>query len=192
MKNIREYGKNGRILTIPNIMSFFRIALIPVCVWLYVYEKNYPGATLVLILSGLTDVADGYIARHFDMVSDLGKALDPVADKLTQWVMLICLLSRFPNMILLVVLQFVKELLMGITGLLAVHRTGEVHGAVWHGKLNTVLLYCLIFLHFIWYGIPMAVSNVMIGGCTVMMLVSCVLYVGNNIRLIQTEKAGEN
>lgn len=181
----RDSKKAGKILTIPNLMSFFRIALIPVCVRLYIFKKNYLGATLVLMLSGLTDVADGYIARRFHMVSDLGKALDPVADKLTQWVMLICLLVRFPHMLGLVILQFIKELLMGITGLMAIRSTGEVHGAVWHGKLNTVLLYLLIFSHFVWIGIPAAVSDLMIGVCGAMMLFSCVLYVGDNIMRIR-------
>lgn len=183
--NERENRSANRIWTIPNVMSFFRIGLIPVIVWLYVFEKNYLGATLVLLLSGLTDVADGFIARRFNMVSDLGKALDPVADKLTQWVMLLGLLSRFPHMLLLVILQFFKEMLMGVTGFLAIKKTGVVHGAVWHGKLNTVLLYVLIFLHFTWISIPMEVSDLLIAVCTVMMLISCVLYVGNNILMIR-------
>jgi len=177
-----------KIFTIPNLMSFSRIIMIPICVWLYVLKKNYAGATLVLLLSGLTDILDGYIARRFHMVSDLGKALDPVADKLTQWVMLLCLLSRFPDMLVLVILQFCKELLMGITSFWVVKKTGIVQSAVWHGKLNTVFLYFLIFLHFVWYEIPIAVSDGMIGVCTVTMLFSCVLYVSSHLVLICNRK----
>ena len=73
-----------KIVTIPNILSFFRICLLPVIVWLYGVENNYVWAGYILILSGVTDMADGYIARHFHMISNLGKILDPIADKLTQ------------------------------------------------------------------------------------------------------------
>ena len=96
-----------KIVTIPNILSFFRLCLIPVIIWLYIGEKNYLWAGIVLILSGATDLADGFIARHFHMISDLGKVLDPVADKLTQAAMLFCLCTRFPLMILPLVLMIV-------------------------------------------------------------------------------------
>lgn len=56
------------------------------------------------MLSGLTDLADGYIARRFHRISNLGKILDPVADKLTQAAMLICLFTRFPHVLLLIVI----------------------------------------------------------------------------------------
>ena len=71
-----------KILTIPNVLSFFRLCLIPVIVWLYCVKKDPLWTTLALALSGLTDVVDGIIARQFHMVSDFGKAFDPVADKL--------------------------------------------------------------------------------------------------------------
>lgn len=87
--------KGKQILTIPNLLSVFRILLIPLIVWLYCGKQDYLLAAWVLLLSGVTDIADGFIARHFHMVSDLGKVLDPIADKLTQTVALVCLLTRF-------------------------------------------------------------------------------------------------
>ena len=71
-----------QILTIPNILSLLRLALIPFIVWSYSIKKFIASAILIVI-SGITDVVDGFIARKFNMVSDLGKALDPIADKLT-------------------------------------------------------------------------------------------------------------
>ena len=68
-----------KIITIPNILSFFRLCLIPVIVWLYGVAHNYVWAGYILILSGMTDMIDGYIARRFHMVSNLGKILDPIA-----------------------------------------------------------------------------------------------------------------
>ncbi len=87
--------KGKQILTIPNLLSVFRILLIPLIVWLYCGKQDYLLAAWVLLLSGVTDIADGFIARRFRMVSDLGKVLDPIADKLTQTAALVCLLTRF-------------------------------------------------------------------------------------------------
>ena len=93
------------------------------------------------MLSGLTDLADGYIARRFHRISNLGKILDPVADKLTQAAMLICLFTRFPHVLLLIVIMAGKELYMVVSGCLVIRKTGKVHGADWHGKIVTFLLY---------------------------------------------------
>lgn len=177
--------RKKKIITIPNLLSLFRLCLIPVIVRLYCFEENYPGTTLVLALSGITDIVDGVIARQFHMVSDFGKAFDPVADKLTQIAMLVCLLTRFPRMLLPLVVLVIKEVFAAVTGLMAIHKTGDVLGADWHGKLTTVLLYVTMLIHLIWYSIPAAVSGVLIGCCTVMMLLSAVLYGRRNIKALQ-------
>ena len=175
-----------KIITIPNILSFVRLCLIPLIVWLYCFKKDYFLTTLVLVISGISDVADGIIARHFDMVSDFGKAFDPVADKLTQFSMLFCLVTRFTRMIIPLVILTVKEILAGILNMITINKTGEVMGAVWHGKLNTVLLYSMIVVHIIWFNIPTLVSNIMIGICTVVMLLSAVLYTIRSIGVMKS------
>lgn len=96
-----------RIWTIPNILSIFRMVLIPVFVWTYCGLKNDLATALVLLLSGISDTADGIIARRFNMITTLGKAIDPVADKLTQIAMLLCLLTRFPSLIILFALLLI-------------------------------------------------------------------------------------
>ncbi len=106
-----------RILTIPNLLSFFRIALIPVFVWSYCVKRDNTLTAILLLLSGATDIADGFIARTFHMVSDLGKVLDPIADKLTQATMLICLMTRFPLMMIPLIIMAVKELYMAISAI---------------------------------------------------------------------------
>ncbi|OUQ24422.1 phosphatidylglycerophosphate synthase [Lachnoclostridium sp. An131] len=177
-----------KIVTIPNILSFFRLCLIPVIIWLYIGEKNYLWAGIVLILSGATDLADGFIARHFHMISDLGKVLDPVADKLTQAAMLFCLCTRFPLMILPLVLMIVKEGFMGISGIMIIRKTGSVFGADWHGKAATVLLYAAMIVHVFWYEVPVLVSDLMIGACSLMIVISLILYAKHNIGILKGEK----
>ena len=107
-------------LTIPNLLSCVRLLLIPVMMWLYLVKAAYGMAFLVLLLSAATDIADGIIARKWDQISDLGKVLDPVADKLTQVAALACLVSRFPYMWLPLAMLMGKELLTGAVSLYAV------------------------------------------------------------------------
>ena len=96
MENKRFSKKN--ILTIPNLISLFRILLIPLIILLYCGKKHYTATIMVITISGASDIIDGKIARKFNMVSDVGKVLDPVADKLTQAALVICLIARYPWM----------------------------------------------------------------------------------------------
>ena len=185
------YNTQNKILTIPNMLSFFRLCLIPVIMWLYCVEDNYLWAGIVLIVSGITDTVDGFVARHFHMTSDLGKVLDPVADKLTQAAMLFCLLTRFPLMILPLGIMVLKEFFMGVTGLMVIQKTGEVFGADWHGKVTTWLLYAMMILHVFWYNIPAALSRVLIAACVVMMLISLVLYGRHNLKALREDRKPE-
>lgn len=109
MEGTDNLERSNKVFTIPNLLSFFRICLIPVIVWLYCSRKEYLWTAAVLLLSGLTDIADGFIARHFHMVSTVGKVLDPVADKLTQGAMLFCLLTRFPAMLAMLLLLIIPK-----------------------------------------------------------------------------------
>lgn len=175
-----------RIWTIPNVLSLLRLAMVPLFVWLYCGAEDPVMTAAVLVLSGLTDVADGLIARRYGMVSDLGKILDPLADKLTQAAMLVCLITRFPGMLMIFLLLALKESFAGVCGVLVIRRTGQVLGAEWHGKLAALLLYGMIVAHVVWYDIPAPVSDGMIAACAVMMLVTCVLYGVRNLRLLRS------
>lgn len=176
-----------QLLTIPNLLSLLRLLMIPLFVWLYL--NGHKGWTaVVLILSGLTDMVDGYIARRFNQVSDFGKAFDPVADKLTQAAMLLCLMSSYPMMTVPFVLLAVKEVFAGISGIIVIRRAGFVPAAEWHGKLTTIMLYGLMILHVAWQDIPAWTSNVLTGGCIVMMTISLVLYARRNIRAIRSAR----
>ena len=178
----------NKILTIPNLLSLFRLLLIPVIIWLYTVRKDYFPAGALLILSGLTDLADGFIARHFNAVSNVGKILDPIADKLTQAAMLFCLITRFPLMAAPFGVLVLKEIFIGTTGLLMIRKTGKVVGADFHGKVATTLLYAMMILHIFWIGITPAVSATTIVICLVSMLFTLVVHGKRNVRVLRGKK----
>ena len=168
--------KKEQILTVPNLLSVIRLLMIPLIIWLYIGVKHYPAATGVLVASGITDIADGIIARKFHMVSDLGKILDPIADKLTQGVLIVCLASRYKWMYVLIVLFIGKECCMAALGYLVLKRKDIVNSAKWYGKVNTVFLYIVMSVLIFFPDIPMEIANglILISGC--LMIVSFILY----------------
>ena len=183
-----ENKTENKILTIPNLLSLFRLILIPVIIWLYWFRKDYFPAGVLLIISGVTDLADGYIARHFNAVSNVGKILDPIADKLTQAAMLFCLVTRFPLMAAPFGFLVIKEVFIGTTGLLMIRKTGKVVGADFHGKVATTLLYAMMILHIFWIDIPSAVSAVSILICLVSMAFTLLTYGSRNMRVLQGQE----
>lgn len=168
--------KKDQILTIPNLLSVVRLLLIPLIIWLYCGKQNYGASVAVIVLSGLTDVADGIIARRFNMVSDFGKILDPVADKLTQAALIICLTSKYKWMLVLITEFAMKEIAMLVFGYVTIQKKDSVNSAQWHGKLSTVLLYAVMMVLILFPKIPMAAANVLILTCGLVMLMSFVLY----------------
>ncbi|MBQ7323198.1 MAG: CDP-alcohol phosphatidyltransferase family protein [Clostridia bacterium] len=177
-----------QILTIPNLLSFFRIALIPIIAWLYCTEHPY-WALSVVILSGLTDLADGYIARKYNMITDFGKMIDTIADKLTQGVVLICLLTHFPWMWLPLGIMILKESFSLSLRLIVFKKTELVTSAVWHGKLCTCLLYFIMALHIVWPTIPSLPSLISIFVVSAVMIYSFIRYTIDGINIIrQPEK----
>lgn len=184
-----EKEKKNGFFTIPNIMTLFRLAMIPFIIWLYIVKEKYIVTGILILVSGITDVVDGIIARKFNMVSDVGKMLDPLADKLTQLAVLICLVMRFPLIILPLSVMIAKELFVGITGIVRIRRSSVVPSADWHGKAATVCLYLMMMTHMFWYNIDHVVSTVFIIICTVLILISFVIYSMDNIRIINNSKA---
>lgn len=174
----------NKIITIPNLLSMARILLIPIIVYLYVFKHQYTAAGIFILLSGATDIVDGWIARTFHMISNLGKALDPIADKLTQVTVMGCLVTRFPLMIIPLLLMVIKETCMTFTGAAVIHKTGIVPAAVWHGKVATAVLYAMMMVHVFWQEIPSILSITLILLSAALILLSFILYMQNNLHLI--------
>lgn len=140
-------------MTIPNLMSFFRILLIPVfCVAFMSNQDNqylqYIISGAVLILSGLTDLFDGFVARKLNQVSDLGKLLDPIADKLTLAAVMICVWIKLGDTYTFLTPVFVamlaKEMIMLIGGFALMKMGKKMVRAQWWGKVATAAFYMLM------------------------------------------------
>lgn len=134
-----------QLYSIPNLLSIIRILLIPVYITIYLNATratDYYIAGGILALSCLTDLIDGWVARRFNMVTNLGKVLDPLADKLTQFSLVLCLAIRYPFIWYVVVLFVVKESFQLIAGgCRLLRRNIMLKGALITGKISTVVLF---------------------------------------------------
>lgn len=167
----------NQILTIPNLLSLFRVILIPFIVWSYfALEQPYVALGLI-VLSAVTDIVDGIIARKCNMVSDFGKIFDPIADKLTQGTVIICLILKYPLMLSLIIAFVIKEVIMGIMGLVTAKKYGEVNSAKWYGKANTVLLYSVMGLLMLFPQMNVVLVNVLIIICHAFEIFALLMYV---------------
>lgn len=140
------YIKNWKkeILTIPNILSLFRLLLIPVYVAIYLDAKedsDYYLAAGILAVSCLTDLIDGKIARHFNMISTVGKILDPLADKATQLTLIVCLSLKYTVLWYIVALFVIKESFQLIAGSITFRKGRMLKGALISGKICTAVLF---------------------------------------------------
>lgn len=128
-------------LSVPNAISFFRILLIPPILITY-FNGQIVWAIVLIVLSGISDGVDGFIARRYGQITALGKVLDPVADKLTQVALAVCLCVSYPEVLPLLVTLVIKELMMLIGGLRLLKSGQQPFSAKIWGKVATVLFYC--------------------------------------------------
>ena len=154
------------IFSIPNLMGYFRILMIPVFSWMYLTastrEDVYRAAAVVFI-SSVTDLLDGWVARRFHMVTELGKFVD--------------LAFKYPLMWALAALLAVKEGYMAVMGLILLKRGKKLDGAMWFGKVCTALLFVGMLVLFLWYGMPEAAANGLILFMMAVMAAALLMYV---------------
>jgi len=138
---------------IPNILTIIRFLLIPIIV-IFAFEDNYLATIIVLTISGLTDVLDGYIARKYNFITNFGKLMDPLADKMTQVALLVTLAVQKIIPVWIIVIVIIKEFLM-VSGASFLYGKELVVSSKWYGKLTTVLFYvaivCSLFTEY-WNG----------------------------------------
>ncbi len=188
-----QVEKRNQNLTVPNLISVIRIIIIPFFAYFYL-DGNLIVAAVLLVLSGLSDMFDGMIARKFNQITAVGKLLDPFADKLTQGVVAICLAVRIPQVRAILIIFIVKELLMLAGGIVLVNRHKRPSAARWYGKVSTALFYLSVAIivvmdTFIVVGAELfwAVSNVLLIVTAVFMIYSLIRYIFVFMEIVKSE-----
>lgn len=184
-----------RVWTVPNLISFVRLLLIPVFAWLIVAEHDVL-ALVVLAAAGLSDWADGFIARRFDQTSRLGRVLDPAADRLYIFVALVGLAYRELVPWWLVAVIVARELVLACTipflvrygyGTLPVHMAGKA------GTFCLMYAFPLLLLSLV-QGVVGDIAFV-VGWAVALWGVglywfACLLYIEQVVRIVRAERAG--
>lgn len=196
--HIKDFG-------IPNLLSVLRIILIPVFIGIFlisIQSATFAGTGLVspgrliaagvLIFSGITDILDGIIARKFNMITELGRVLDPLADKLTQASVCICLViwsirqGLYAPVYLLAVFV-VKEILMIVAGANMIRKGMEMISAKWFGKLSTVIFYC-VMISIIAFPFKAITIDILIAISLAFMLFSFIMYIPLFLKIASKDK----
>ena len=173
---MKQFSKK-EIFSIPNLMGYFRILMIPVFCYLYIGKRMYLEASAVVLLSSLTDLFDGKIARKFNMVTELGKLLDPVADKMTHGALALCLAARYPRMWALILLLIVKEGYMAVMGAVLLKKGKKLNGAMWFGKVCTAVLFAGLLALFFLPHLPLVWVNGLILAMMAVMVFTLLNYI---------------
>lgn len=168
------------IFTIPNILSYLRILMIPPFMYLFLKGK-YLESAIVIVLSGLSDCIDGFLARRLNQITQLGKMIDPVADKLTLIAVGVCLSVTEPMIIPVIFILALKDILMLIGASVLLKKHIMPVASAWYGKVGTVCFYVSvaaivvfdIILKFENFGI---VSFIMLSVTAVIMIYSLIRY----------------
>lgn len=180
MRIIKEF-RPADLVTVPNLLSFLRLALVPGFVVAYCRGAEGLAAIFVLI-STLTDFFDGFLARLLGQVTELGKLLDPVADKLTQVALALCLASRYRQMLWVFFLLLVKEGYMLFMGLAKLRQGKRLDGALWFGKVSTAVVFA-VMLALLVLPLPQQIAGALIWISMAFLTFSLVMYGGEYAKM---------
>lgn len=189
MNKFTNYLKKN--LTIPNLLSFIRLIIIVPLVISFLNQR-YIETGIYLLLSGLSDMFDGAIARKFNQVTQLGKILDPIADKLTLIAVVICLAIIVPDIWPVVIILMSKDVLMLIGGAILLCMKIKPPAAKWYGKVATAIFYVsittMVCLSAIFTYENKVLNTVLMGITVIAMLIAFVSYSIIFVRLIKNRK----
>ena len=129
---------------VPNILTIVRFFLIPF-ILVFILKDMYIVSAIFLVISGITDVLDGFIARKYNLISNFGKLMDPLADKATQITTLIALTGKGLIPLWIIIIVLIKEVAM-VAGASFLYGKNMVVSSKWYGKISTVIFYVAIFL----------------------------------------------
>lgn len=174
------------IFAIPNILTYVRILLVPVFVVVYLNAHTLAGhvwSIVIVAVSALTDIADGIIARKCNMITDLGKIIDPIADKAMQFAMLFCVVFKYHWILVLIVIYAVKELVSFAFSSFLFSKGKHIAGAMWCGKICTVILYGVMLALIAFPKIDPHVVTILIGFSAAFMLLAFFVYMTAYLQL---------
>lgn len=181
-------------LSIPNLLGYLRIVLIPIYLVIYLQADSmadYYAAAGVMAVSFTSDFLDGKIARRFHMITDFGKILDPVADKLTQLALAASFAVRYPAVRILLGVFLIKESILAGWGLFMMRHNWNMNGAKMHGKICTALLDVTMLILLVFPNIEIMFVNGLVILCLIAMAVSLTLYMRMYHTAWQTVSARE-
>ena len=166
------------LMTIPNAISFIRILLITPFVAFFL-ERMYVAAAITVGISGISDLFDGVIARKFHQESELGKVLDPLADKLTLIAVGVCLIFIEPYVLPVMIIMVMKDVLMIIGGTIVINKGIIPPKSSWYGKVSTFMFYIsvgMVVLMAIFGYVNKSLSFAVLGITAGMMIFSLINY----------------
>ncbi|MBQ7875372.1 MAG: CDP-alcohol phosphatidyltransferase family protein [Oscillospiraceae bacterium] len=184
---------NKNALNIPNALSVLRIIIVPVFAVLYLGAETAADFLLsgaVLAFSGITDMLDGKIARKYNMITDLGKVLDPLADKLTQGTVCVCLAVRHPSLSLLFGILIIKEILIFAGGILVYRKHEFVVSPNIFGKIYTAVFFVVMAV-IVAFPAAEAVLKYVLWALLACNIYTFIKYVGDFININRKSKPGE-
>lgn len=160
---------------IPNILTTVRLVIIPFFAYFMLNSENFLVPLLLFVLSGVTDIVDGWIARRFNMITDVGSVYDPLVDKLMQITAVVCLSlnGTIPGWVICVVA--VKELSMIAVGVVLYIKKIVVHSN-WYGKAATVFFYAVMFVFIRFPAIDETIKTVLLAALVVVMFAAAIGY----------------
>lgn len=170
---------------IPNILTTFRLIIIPFFAYSILSEQSIWISVSLFLLSGLTDVVDGWIARHFNMITDIGRVYDPLVDKLMQITAVVCMsvIGAIPLWVICIVL--LKELTMITVGSILYLKKVVVQSN-WYGKLATVYFYTVIFVFIVYPGMNNIVKFIMSLSLVAVLIWAAIAYL---VKFLKTQKS---
>lgn len=177
-------------LNLPNALSLIRLCMVPIVPLIYFSGVEYANLWTagVYAVASLTDALDGYIARKYNLITRLGRVLDPLADKCITFCVLICIIITQPVILWAGVIFFLKEAFMGIGALALYKKIKDVPASNILGKTSTIFFFATCFLVLIFPEIPIEIVTAMVAAATLLNLSAFILYLRGYIKNTNKQK----
>ncbi len=181
-------------MNVPNMLSIIRLCLVPVFVLMFF--SGVPSAEIwaavVYAAATLTDFLDGFIARRCGLITNLGKVLDPLGDKMFLFAVLSCITIKGIIPVWVLLIFVCKELCMGVGGLL-IHRRAkvEIPPSNYFGKTATVLFFIICVVLIVFPNVPHTAALAMICVCLAVSLLAFVTYIKSYVGIMKAKTTGD-